>query len=105
MNKMEQLYRNEMRFKKKQAKKFNQMQSAHVISMQPVRDILGYYNELSVRGFDSTSIIGSLKQLNKALRGRGNKGRVMNDYSHAELDQSWKMHKLVDDIKFGLNPE
>lgn len=71
INKMEQLYRTEMRFKKKQSKKFKQMQQAHVFSQEPLKDILRFYNELSIRGFESSSIIGALENVSKSFHGRG----------------------------------
>jgi hypothetical protein len=36
------------------------------------------------------------------LKGRGNKPRTFNDYTTQEMDQSWRMQKLCDDLKFGL---
>lgn len=71
INKMEQLYRSELKYKKRQSKKLHQMQQAHVYSQQPLRDILQFYNALSVRGFESSAIVESLKMVGKALRGRG----------------------------------
>lgn len=28
----------------------------------------------------------------------------MGDYTHQEMDQSWRLQKLVDDLKYGLKP-
>jgi hypothetical protein len=38
------------------------------------------------------------------MRARGYKGRSMGDYTHQEMDQSWRLQKLVDDLKYGLKP-
>ena len=46
-----------------------------------------------------------MKNISNALRARGYKGRAQGDYSVPELDQSWRMQKLVDDIKFGLRAD
>lgn len=94
-----------MKYRKKQDKKYFQMQQAHVTSQTPLKDILRFYNDLSVRGFESSSIVESLRQVSKSLRGRGQQARVHNDYNTADLDHSWRMHKLIDDVKFGLRPD
>ena len=58
-----------------------------------------------MRGFDSEVMAKSLEHLLLAVRGRGNKPKVMNDYELSEMDQSWRMHKVADDLKFALKPE
>ena len=75
-----------MKFKRKQKKKVMAMQNSHVYSMSPLKDLLRYYNELSVRGFNSEAIASTLTQLFKALKARGTKARVMNDYTTTEMD-------------------
>jgi hypothetical protein len=70
--------------------------------LTPLKDILRNYNELTVRGLDTDVMTSSLDNVLKAVRARGFKGRPMNDYSIDELDHSWRMQKLVDDLIFGL---
>jgi hypothetical protein len=72
INKMDQLYRNELRFKRKLNKKYSEMRLASVYSLQPLKDILRHYNELSARGFNSEVVANSLQLLLQAVRGRGN---------------------------------
>ena len=78
------------------------MISATTYSMTPIKDILRCYNDLTNRGFSSKSLNMTLMYLSKALKGRGNLPRVMNDYTLTDLDNSWRMKKVVDDMKFGL---
>lgn len=73
--------------------------------MTPLKDILKNYNEMTSRGFDSELVALTLRNIDEALRARGFRPRVMNDYSLSELEQSWRMQKLVDDIIFGLRPD
>lgn len=81
------------------------MRLAPVYSLTPLKDILRHYNELSVRGFNSEVVNKSLENLLLAVRGRGNQPRVQSDYSLPELDQSWRMQKIIEDIEFGLRPD
>ncbi len=102
---MQKLYKSEVRFSHKQAKKLQLQKNAILFSQTPLKDILKYYNDLAHRGFNSETAAKTLSHLEKALRARGFKGRVQTDYSATELDQSWRMQKLVDDIKFGLRAD
>ena len=36
------------------------------------------------------------------VQARGNKPRVYADYTISEMDQSWRMDKVAEDLKFGL---
>ena len=74
-------------------------------SLTPLKDILRYYNDLTNRGFNSEATVETLSNIGTAMRARGYKGRVHGDYSAVELDQSWRMQKLVDDLKFGLRAD
>jgi hypothetical protein len=47
-------------------------------------------------------VVDALQTVNKALRARGQEARTMGDYTISDLDQSWRMQKLIDDIKIGL---
>ena len=40
-----------------------------------------------------------------ALKARGNKPRVYDDYSTRDLDISWRMHTITDHIKDALKNE
>jgi hypothetical protein len=73
--------------------------------MTPLKDIFRSYNELTNRGFNSEATVETLKNAFNAIRARGFKGRPHGDYSVSELDQSVRMQKLVDDLKFGLRAD
>lgn len=81
------------------------MTQAHVNSQTPLKDILRYYNDLTVRGFNGEVVVNALEILNQALIARGHRARVMGDYSINELDNSWRMQKLIDDIKNRLKED
>lgn len=70
-----------------------------------MKEILKAYNELTQRGFNSEATVQTLKNVSAVLRARGFKGRVHTDYSTTELDHSWRMQKLIDDLKFGLRSD
>lgn len=78
---------------------------ATMYSLTPLKEILRSYNDLGTRGFNSDGIVKTLKSIVVALRATGFKPRVQGDYTATELDQSWRMEKLVDDLKFGLKKE
>lgn len=103
--KMDALYKSELRFRKKQKKKMQVQKSAPLYSPTPLKEILRAYNELTTRGFNSELVAETLGNVANALRARGFRPRVMNDYSHNELEQSWRMQKVIDDITFGLKPD
>lgn len=104
IDKMQRLYKSELRFAKKQEQKFQLQRNAILYSLHPLKDILKSYNELTQRGFNSEATVETLKNLSKVMRARGFKGRSMGDYTHQEMDQSWRLQKLVDDLKYGLKP-
>ena len=102
---MQRLYKSEVRFAKKQESKFQYQRNAIVYALTPLKEILKAYNELTQRGFNSEATVETLKNISAVLRARGYKGRVQGDYSTTELDHSWRMQKLIDDMKFGLRPD
>jgi hypothetical protein len=57
------------------------MESAFVNSKTPLKDILYHYNKAAVRGFESSLVSKTLGQVNLALKARGNKPRVYDDYT------------------------
>lgn len=67
--------------------------------------MLRHYNNASVRGFDGELVSQTLKYLDQAFKARGNKPRVYNDYEPAELDVSWRMAKVAEDIRWALKPD
>lgn len=73
--------------------------------MTPLKEILKAYNELTQRGFNSEATVETLRNVSAVLRARGFRGRPQGDYSTYELDHSWRMQKLIDDMKFGLRPD
>ena len=74
-------------------------------SLNPLKEILKAYNDLTTRGFNSEATVETLKNIANVLRSRGYKGRARGDYNTNELDQSWRMQKLIDDLKYGLRPD
>jgi hypothetical protein len=91
IDKMQRLYKSEVRFAKKQEHKFTVQRNALVYSLTPLKEILKAYNELTQRGFNSEATVETLKNISAVVRARGFKGRVQTDYSAAELDHSWRM--------------
>ena len=51
--KMSQLYKSEIRFRKRQRQRLQFQRNAALYSHTPLKDILRTYNEMTVRGFDS----------------------------------------------------
>lgn len=102
---MERLYKSELRFARKQKKKLALQKNAILFAQHPLKEILRNYNELTGRGFNSEASAATLGNIAGVLRARGFKGRVQGDYSAAELDQSWRMQKLVEDLKHGLRAD
>jgi len=98
------LYKSELRFAKKQEQKFQLQRNAILYSLNPLKDILKSYNDLTQRGFNSEATVETLQNIGKVMRARGYKGRPMGDYTPQEMDQSWRLQKLVDDLKYGLKP-
>ena len=67
-------------------------------AVAPLKEILRTYNGMTAQGFRSEVTAETLRNIDHALRARGYRPRVMVDYSHDELENSWRMQKLVDDI-------
>jgi hypothetical protein len=86
IDKMQRLYKSELRFSQKQKKKFQAQRNSVLYSLTPLKDILRYYNELTNRGFNSEATVETLANIGTAMRARGYKGRVHGDYSAVELD-------------------
>ena len=82
IDKMQRLYKSELRFDKKQEQKFQLQRNAILYSLHPLKDILKSYNELTQRGFNSEATVETLKNIGKVMRARGFKGRPMGDYTH-----------------------
>ena len=59
---------------------------APLYSQTPLKDILRVYNEMTKRGFNSELVATTLKNVEQALRARGFRPRVMQDYTHEELE-------------------
>lgn len=102
---MNDLYRNEMKFKRKLKLKLKEMLSASSYSDQALKEILKNYNTLSHRGFDSNMINKSLHIILQTLLSRGNYPKILSDYSFGEMEESWRFNKVIDDIKFGLKDD
>jgi hypothetical protein len=76
IDKMQRLYKSEVRYAKKQEHKFEIQRNAIVYSLTPLKEILKAYNELSQRGFNSEATVETLKNISAVIRARGFKGRV-----------------------------
>lgn len=60
---------------------------------------------MTFRGFNSEMVVETLNNLDSNLRARGYRPRTMGDYTHHEMEQSWRMQKLIEDITFGLRQD
>ena len=74
------------------------------MSLKPIVTCLKEYSRLSNKGFDCGVLAESLKRLNQVVAAGGNDPLTFNDYSLSEMDQSWRMDKVTEDLKFGLSP-
>lgn len=83
---MDAVYKSELRFKKRQKKELAKHRNATLYSLTPLKEILKSYNELTSRGFSSELVTETLKSIERALRARGYRARVMGDYSITELE-------------------
>ena len=78
------------------------MKMALLMSMSPVKTCLSEYSKMTSRGFDCYLLANSLRMVNQAVIARGNKPKLHTDYATHEMDTSWRMEKVFQDIKFGL---
>jgi hypothetical protein len=67
--------------------------------------VLSEYSKLTKQGFNCELLANSLEDLNGVLQARGNKPKVWTDYETHEMDGSWRMDKVAEDILFGLTSE
>lgn len=81
------------------------MATAPLMTETPVKLILTEYNNLSSQGFDGRIISQTLEHLVQNVNGRGQKPRVFTDYSLPELDTSWRMSKVAEDLKYALTSD
>lgn len=75
IDKMQRLYKSEVRYAKKQEGKFQLQRNAIVYSMTPLKEILKAYNELTQRGFNSEATVETLRNISAVIRARGFRGR------------------------------
>jgi len=47
----------------------------------------------------------SLKRLNQTVAALGNDPLSFSDLSLSEMDQSWRLEKVTEDLRFGLDPK
>jgi hypothetical protein len=107
ITKMTQLRKNEQRFKTRANLVYKRMQTAPAFATNPIKEILKQYNDLigsGSRGFDCEVMACSMEHLENAIMARGNhpKGTFMDYSSMSEMDQSWRMQKIQEDLKFAL---
>lgn len=86
IQKMDKLYKSELRYTKRLRKNLTKQQLANLYSDAPLKDILRTYNEMTSRGFSSELLSKTLKNLDSAIRARGLEGRVLMDYTIPELE-------------------
>jgi hypothetical protein len=106
IDKMQRLYKSEMRYQNKVNDRLRQQENAVVFALTPLKEILATYVELSnQRGFNQQAAIATLNNLGKAVRARGLKAHSQGDYTVNQMDQSWRMSKLIEDVKYALRKD
>lgn len=80
------------------------MELAPVMSQKPIQTCLMEYSKLANKGFDCGVLAHSLKLLNQAVAAGGNDPLTFNDYTLSEMDTSWRMDKVTEDLRHGLSP-
>ena len=80
------------------------MEMSAMMSQEPIKTCLEEYSTLTHRGFSCEILAESLKRLNQTVAAIGNMPLTFNDYTLSEMDQSWRMDKIADDLKYGLDP-
>lgn len=99
---MNELYAQRRALDKKLSRSTKRLRRAHFLFQTPVKQCLIDYTKMSVHGFNDEMLATFLENFNGVLQAQGNKPMVYNDYSVSEMDQSWRMEKLAEDIKWGL---
>jgi hypothetical protein len=105
IEKMHELYKVEKLWDKRLNKQVHKMETSAFYHRTPLKEILRIYNEATARGFDGKLLARSLKALEDAHKMRGAAPNVMQDYGDRELDGSWRMQKVADDLLWALKPE
>ena len=103
IEKMSQLQKNEERAARKRKAALDRMNASVLMSMTPLKACLSEYIAMTTRGFDCQFLADSLRMINQAVSARGNVPKVGKDYSITDLDVSWRMEKLFQDLRFGLS--
>jgi len=80
------------------------MEMSAVNSTTPIKSFFEEYSKCTTKGFDCGVLAQSLKRLNTTIHAIGNKPLTYDDYTISEMDTSWRMQKLTDDLTFGLDP-
>lgn len=60
---------------------------------------------MTTNGFNDELLATSLENLYGVIQAQGNRPIVYTDYTITEMDQSWRMDKVAQDVKFGLTHE
>lgn len=81
------------------------MRRAHLLFQTPLKQCLADYAKLTVHGFNDELLATFLENLNGVIQAQGNKAMAYNDYTVTEMDQSWRMDKVAEDLKWGLSHE
>ena len=76
------------------------MRLAHVQFQQPLIEVLSEYNKMTTNGFHDKIIATFLEEFNKVIEAQGNRPISYTDYTIEEMDTSWRMTKVAEDIKF-----
>ena len=102
IEKMSQLQKSEKQQDRKRRAALARMKTSLLMSMAPLKTCLSEYSKMTARGFDCYLLANSLRMVNQAVTARGNKPKLYTDYAIHELDTSWRMEKVLADVKFGL---
>lgn len=91
---------------KREEHKVNSRVERHLnaAKLEGLEQMLREYNLLSRVGWKDQNMADFLDTLGRGIRAIGPNSTNSLDHTTQELYDTWKMHKLVDDLKYGLEP-
>lgn len=81
------------------------MRRSHIMFQNPLKQSLSIYNKMTFHGFNDEILATCLENLYGVIMAMGNKPITYQDYDIHEMEQSWRMNKVAEDVKFGLTHE
>jgi hypothetical protein len=81
------------------------MRRAHLLFQKPIKQCLTDYAKSTVHGFNDERLATFLENLNGVIQAGGNRPLSYADYQITEMDQSWRMEKVAEDLKWALSHE